>query len=247
MLLSIEKNKYFVKEISLAGEGYSIILQYSKFGESKDIYRKPEPPAQTMGSFLWPIISADEKRSMLGTVLQPKGMVEWLRWEVRKGNIQYKIYLNWSDSYFTNPFIIFPHIVSQTFREADEGEEKNTEKGKHRCTKVRGLHTPNWSACGEIHVGKSGSSCLWATYNLYLSQLISQKTLTNQVFYAETVCGIFPSAKCQTQEIQSREETAVFGDYYSFIQYVVTLSFMTENFKYQQYSGINPLFSSEQR
>lgn len=52
MLLSMEKNKYFVKEISLAGEGYSIILQYSKFGESKDIYRKPEPPAQTLGSFL---------------------------------------------------------------------------------------------------------------------------------------------------------------------------------------------------
>lgn len=120
MLLSMEKNKYFVKEISLEGEGYSIILQYSKFGESKDIYRKPEPPAQTLGSFLRPIVSADEKRSMLGTVLRPKGMVERLRWEVRKGNIQYKIYLNWSDSYFTNPFIIFPHIVSQTFREADE-------------------------------------------------------------------------------------------------------------------------------
>lgn len=163
-------------------------------------------------------------------------MVEWLRWEVGKGNVQYKIHLNWSDSYFTNPFIIFPHTVSQTFREADEelrrGKKHREGKRIFPCVH-RSEVCMHWTGASvEIHVDKSRSSCLLATYNLYLSQLISQKTLTNQVFYAETVHGIFPSAKCQTQEIQSRERTTVFGDYYSFIKYLVTLSFMTENFKY---------------
>lgn len=48
-------------------------------------------------------------------------------------------------------------------------------------------------------MAKARSLHLRAPYNLYLSQLIGQKALINRVFYAETVHGIFQSAKSQTQ------------------------------------------------
>lgn len=78
-----------------------------------------------------------------------------------------------------------------------------------------------------------------------MSSLQSQSAhqpLTNRVFYAEKVHGIFQSAKSQTQEIQSWEESALFGDYYSFIKYIKTSCFKTENLKSEEYTGINPFF-----
>lgn len=71
--------------------------------------------------------------------------------------------------------------------------------------------------------------------------------LQTRVLYAETVHGIFQSAKSQTKEIQSWEESAVFGDYYSFIKYIITSCFKTENVKLKQYTGINLFFCSGQR
>lgn len=47
--------------------------------------------------------------------------------------------------------------------------------------------------------------------NESISQLTRQKTLTNQVFCAETVHRIFLSAKSQNKYIQSREESEVSG------------------------------------
>lgn len=134
-----------------------------------------------------------------------------------KGDIQYKMYLGWSHFYFTKAHTIFSHIDSPTFREVDEAlsREKNTEKGKEfslvhigqrfACIKLEPLWTARWLKQGH---------CVYELLTIYTSvSSPAGKHLQIEYFMQKKVLGIFQSAKSQTQEIQSWEASAVFGDY----------------------------------